>query len=71
MNNHETLPCPFCGGTDVTVEEGDTFRWLVAICQGCGAQAPDVRKQTSGPGDPTEWMVVGIADAMKEWNKRV
>ena len=41
----EPLPCPFCGGTDIIVMDGSTFRWVVATC-GCGAACGEVRVQT-------------------------
>jgi len=71
-NNLERLvmPCPFCGGTDVGVYEGETFRWRYARCENCGAQSPDVRVQTMGEGTKEQWEAVGVIDAMKEWNKR-
>jgi len=39
----DAKPCPFCGDRGVTVVEGDTYRWRVAVCNSCGAHAPDVR----------------------------
>lgn len=64
------LPCPFCGCTDVGVIEGDSFRWRVARCNGCGAQAGDVRIQTLGSGTRDEWEARAISSAIAEWNKR-
>jgi Lar family restriction alleviation protein len=64
------LPCPFCGGTEVNVVEGSTFRWLVAECALCGAKCGEVRKQTLGAGTPDDWEREGRRDAIKEWNKR-
>ena len=71
-NEHQDviLPCPFCGSTDVSVEQGDTFRWRVAICRGCGARAPEVRAQTMGDGSPNEWEERAVADAIAAWNTR-
>ena len=63
-------PCPFCGGCDVGVYEGDTFRWRLARCNGCGAQAGDVRIQTAGSGTRAEWEARAEAGAIAEWNKR-
>jgi Lar family restriction alleviation protein len=65
------LPCPFCGHDEVYVQEGDTFRWRVAVCGGCDARAPDVRVQTIGDGTPAIWEKQGRADAIAAWNKRV
>jgi Lar family restriction alleviation protein len=65
----DVLPCPFCGSTDVTVEQGDTFRWRVAVCV-CGVRGPDVRVQTMGEGNPKQWDAQGEIDALEAWNKR-
>lgn len=64
------LPCPFCGSTDIAVEESDTFRWRAAKCNCCGAQAGDVRIQTSGSGTKDEWEARAVDAAITEWNKR-
>lgn len=45
----DALPCPFCGGKKVSVEDGTTFRWRVAVCDNCGAQAEEVRIDTLMP----------------------
>lgn len=63
-------PCPFCGSADVTVVEGESFRWLVATCNACGARSSEIRKQTTGPGTPDDWMTIGIRLALREWNTR-
>lgn len=63
-------PCPFCGGSRVSVREGSTFRWLYASCDECGAQAGEVRVQTLGEGTNEQWRAVGEADAMEAWNTR-
>ena len=58
----ELLPCPFCGGTSVTVEEGTTYRWAVATCVDCGATASEVRAVPD---------VVKTQElALAEWNLR-
>jgi hypothetical protein len=64
------LPCPFCGGTEIDVQQGSTFRWLIVACEGCGAQCGEVRVQTMGAGTPREWADAGEALAFAEWNKR-
>ncbi|OPZ11101.1 MAG: hypothetical protein BWZ07_02259 [Alphaproteobacteria bacterium ADurb.BinA280] len=61
-------PCPFCGGTDVQVVDGSTFRWRLAQCQGCGAQAGDVRIQTAGDGTRLDWECKATRLALDEWN---
>ena len=63
------LPCPFCGHTDMEVVEGSTFRWVVAQCCLCGAQAGEVRVQTLGSGTPEQWKARAEEDATKEWNR--
>lgn len=63
-------PCPFCGATNVSVVEGDTFRWRIAQCNECEAQAPVVRIQTMGEGTPAQWEEKARLDAIAEWNKR-
>ena len=59
----ELLPCPFCGGTDVSVEEGSTFRLAVAICNNCDAAAPEAR---AIHGDKKKTQEA----ALTEWNRR-
>lgn len=66
----ELLGCPFCGAHDVAVIEGDTFRWRLARCNCCGAQAPDVRIQTCGSETGEEWEGRAVSAAIAEWNKR-
>ena len=63
-------PCPFCGGHSVAVVEGDTFRWRLAQCQDCGAQAPDVRIQTMGEGTREQWEAAAHRAALDAWNMR-
>lgn len=67
----DLLPCPFCGGTNVDVVEGDTYRWRLARCLECGAQASDVRIQTLGDGTKEEWEAKAHTRALAEWNTRV
>lgn len=59
--------CPFCGGTDGTDEQGDTYRWRRWACS-CGAKGPDVRCYISGSGNG------GVKEArelaIREWNDR-
>lgn len=63
-------PCPFCGSTKVQVEDGDTFRWRMTVCQECGAQGPEVRCQTTGEGNMHDWDADARVRAIEEWNKR-
>jgi len=64
------LPCPFCGCTNVILQQGSTFRWRVLECVDCGARCGEVRVQTIGDGSPSEWELKVAADAIDEWNKR-
>lgn len=64
------LPCPFCGGREITVEPGSTFRWRVAECGNCGARCGETRVQTMGKGNPVQWEIQVEADAIAAWNKR-
>lgn len=64
------LPCPFCGGTNVSTLEGSTFRWRVAMCNECGATSGEVRKQTIGGGTDDEWTKKAHVDAIVRWNER-
>lgn len=63
-------PCPFCGSVDVSVIEGDTFRYRLARCNCCGAQAGDARIQTCGSGTRAEWEARAAVAALAEWNTR-
>lgn len=63
-------PCPFCGCSEVTVIEGSTFRWRVAVCDGCDARAPEVRAQTAGEGTPDEWEAKAVEAALAAWSTR-
>lgn len=63
-------PCPFCGATNISVIEGDTFRWRLARCNECEAQAPMVRIQTMGDGTPDEWEEKAKIGAIESWNTR-
>lgn len=61
------LPCPFCGANaGVEVSEGSTFRWVVAVCNKCGAQSPEARVNTMAPANKEEDETAAIA----EWNTR-
>jgi Lar family restriction alleviation protein len=64
------IPCPFCGSKDICVVEGTTFRWRLAQCNDCGAQAGEVRIQTSGDGTSDKWEALAEKDAIAEWNTR-
>jgi Lar family restriction alleviation protein len=66
----EIKPCPFCGGSDVSISEGETFRWMFAECDACGARASDVRVKTMGEGTKEEYKAEAEARAIQEWNTR-
>jgi Lar family restriction alleviation protein len=59
-------PCPFCGGTEVTIHDGSTFRWITTKCEECGATGPEIRKSL-GDGTPLSKQREA---AIQEWNKR-
>lgn len=63
-------PCPFCGWSDATAHEGSTFRWWVVECNNCGAQGPEIRRQTTGEGTNAEWDAKATATAIEDWNRR-
>lgn len=62
-------PCPFCGLPDVGFKEGSTFRWVVAVCHNCGAQAPEVRSDMLSD-DPLDAGKKDRANALEAWNRR-
>lgn len=64
------LPCPFCGSQKIEVFDGSSFRWVFAGCDDCGAQAGEVRRQTTGAGTREEWQHKAEVDAVTEWNRR-
>jgi hypothetical protein len=59
----QPLPCPFCGHIGLDFSDGETYRWGVASCGGCGASCGDVRREYP---DKSEWHIEAIA----EWNRR-
>jgi hypothetical protein len=59
----QPLPCPFCGHIGLDFLDGETYRWGVASCGGCGASCGDVRREYPDQG---EWH----AEAIAEWNRR-
>ena len=69
--SRDILPCPFCGGEDIDVAEGTTFRWRQARCRECGASSGEVRIQTFGSGTPEQWEAKATADAVVVWNRRI
>lgn len=66
----ELKPCPFCGGTDISVTEGETFRWVNATCAECGAQSGEVRVTVRGVLPSDQWRAKCDAHAFKAWNTR-
>lgn len=59
----QPLPCPFCGHVGLNFADGETYRWGVASCGGCGASCGDIRREYPDLG---EWHTEAIA----EWNRR-
>lgn len=70
MTDQNVKPCPFCGGKKVTIAEGDSFRWRKAVCDNCGATAPEVPIQTFGAGNKHDWERRAVYDAVEAWNTR-
>lgn len=66
---NQIKPCPFCGHVGVHIQEGDTFRWRVAECVGCGARAPEIRINTF-EDDRKKADKDATLEAIKEWNTR-
>jgi hypothetical protein len=44
------LPCPFCGGVNLSNQYNDGLYWI--RCEGCGATGPACRKRQ---GDTPSW----------------
>lgn len=63
------VPCPWCAAMNVEVAEGSTFRWRKAMCAVCGAEAPEVRVQTTGSGTRDEWQAAADREAVQTWNQ--
>ncbi len=63
------LPCPFCGGNSISVNEGSTFRWRYAECNECGARAGEVRHNTLSD-DQDQATTESTRRAIEEWNTR-
>ena len=42
----EIKPCPFCGSTSISIQEGSTFRWMLACCNDCDAKSGEIRVDT-------------------------
>lgn len=60
-------PCPFCGGTDIsiTADENQGNKWGSACCFSCSAVGPEVRT-----GYETYPEASWRAEAAAEWNRR-
>jgi len=65
-----TKHCPFCGGTRVSIIEGETFRWRHAECAECQATSGNVRIQTTGDGTDEQWEAAAKVEAMERWDER-
>jgi transcription elongation factor Elf1 len=57
------LACPFCGHVGLSFDDGSTYRWGLASCDGCGATAGETRREYPDNG---EWH----SDAIEQWNRR-
>jgi hypothetical protein len=62
------VPCPFCGASKgYTLRDGDTYRWWLVMCAGCGAGVAECRSDSSTKLDapkPVRWQA-----ADDEWNE--
>jgi transcription elongation factor Elf1 len=64
--------CPFCGSHDVKTLPGSSLRFMVAECQGCGAQGPEVRiHDATDPSDKWHKETLARLQAMAEWSYRI
>jgi len=63
-------PCPFCGDSNVIVCQGETYRWRVAVCESCGAQAPDVRHGILEGQTREQAYADSNKRAIEAWNER-
>lgn len=59
----QPLPCPFCGHVGLDFSDGNTYRWGIASCGGCGASCGDIRREYPDEG---KWH----SEAIAEWNRR-
>ena len=66
--SEELKPCPFCGGTSGTDEQGETYRWRLWRCSDCGACGPEERCNITGSGQGGVKEARQIAAAA--WNRR-
>lgn len=73
MSKEELKPCPFCGGTDLVIDDGDgtDYSWKAWIhiwckkCEGSGPYAvPDDNVAQDKRYKATE------AEAVRLWNRR-
>ena len=59
----QPLPCPFCGHIGLDFSDGNTYRWGIASCGGCGASCGEIRREYPDEG---KWH----SEAIAEWNRR-
>ena len=58
-------PCPFCGGTNITMQKWDITKSYFVMCHGCPARMEDLIEQKSGQSKP-----MNLKGAVKAWNRR-
>lgn len=64
----DVLPCPFCGGSKVSVRQGSIYDRWCAECSECGATSGEVRHIKSGAQPiPNR---AAAAKALAVWNER-
>lgn len=66
MMTNGFLPCPFCGGENISMHEGATFRWVYIGCDDCWAQCGEYRFNTLI--DQDEAKIKALAVGVDEWN---
>jgi len=65
------LHCPFCGSLDVSVIDGDSPAYMVAVCNCCHARGPRIAVQKAGLSiNRGKWENRAVAVAKRKWNER-
>ena len=65
----EIKPCPFCGSTSISIQEGSTFRWMLACCNDCDAKSGEIRVDTLN-NRRADALEKARRDAITKWNER-
>jgi transcription elongation factor Elf1 len=62
------LPCPFCGSENISMHEGETFRWRKMACNDCSASCGEFRYNTLTSEQIADTQAK--IDGANEWNSR-